>query len=259
MTLGNNDNYELLGQGDHEFPFTLEVPKGLPSSYSIKSDDQDCSVYYNLHVNMDNENRSWGIFRSKAVKNKINIVMIGPSRSSSSGDGNGSGSVGRPKIVEPDTKQIIFCGCCCCINTGYISVGASCNSDIYNYNSIFGTRVVVNNSSTSDIKHIQVCMIERAYWNVGSHTCSVNTTVWNGNIKPDDHLLGTKKIFKKKTFDSHENKENLNNLYRQLVDVDWSTIYNESSGGSGGGGYNRDLNLFIKSISSLKQINSTYR
>ena len=136
-----------LAPGRYEFPFTLRLPVGLPSSMSSHGPHgSKCRITYSISARLGRP----GFFTSDFRTARQVLVSSAPLP-----------PLPNPVFVEPDTQQVNFC---CCFNRGSMTLGASLDDTAVERGGTVGVGLACKNDSTSEILGVDIEVTEHVRW-----------------------------------------------------------------------------------------------
>lgn len=175
-----DNNGSRFGHGKYQFPFECDLPLDAVPSMDAKSnssDDENCSVIYKLEARL--HRRSW--FKWDIPASKVLTVLNSPM----------DGSVPKSAVFVPPKPQDIYKWWI--IRTGAIKLGMYTPASILHPNEDFDVSFVVDNSSTSLIKTVDLEVTESVTWKASdsfnSRTASLDTVLFRKQLESKDYDL----------------------------------------------------------------------
>ena len=154
-----------LVPGRYEFPFSLVLPTGLPSSMYCRSEG-NCKILYGIKAKLTRPGTfSWSIKTSRPLV--VSAMRLPPQPV--------------PVFVEPDTQKVKFC---CCINRGSMTLGTTLDDAAIGRGETMGVGVACKNDSTSPIQGIRITVVEQVVWHAGGRHNSRSRTIASCVLDP---------------------------------------------------------------------------
>ncbi len=136
-----------LAPGRYEFPFTLTLPYGLPSSMGSRGPHgSKCRISYAISARLGRP----GYFTSDFRTARQFIVSAAPPP-----------PMPTRVFVQPDTQQVNFC---CCFNRGSMSLATTVDDTSIGRGETLGVGLACRNDSTSEILGVDVEVTEVVVW-----------------------------------------------------------------------------------------------
>jgi hypothetical protein len=135
--------------GQYEFPFSAQLPAGLPSSMCV-SGSSNCRVSYVFTARLTRP----GMFKWDVTCKQPLLVQMQPRLNA------------QQVYLPPDTTAVKFC---CCFNKGQMSFGAVLDRGLVSPNEQLGVGFGVKNESTVELLGVDVKIRETIYWSAGGH------------------------------------------------------------------------------------------
>jgi len=150
----------------YEFPFSLTLPKTLPSSMKAQHQGQSyCEIRYRLKATLGT---SSGLFSSPPHAEKLLSIMASPSPSS-----NGTQD---PGLTSP-REYVPVMGCCCCCSQGTMMLEASSNRSILAPAQTCQVDFCAKNLSKQKVKNVEVSLVQVLEWNVNGRNEKIRRTL----------------------------------------------------------------------------------
>lgn len=155
-----------LPPGSYEFPFSLVLPSGLPSSMYAAGGGGSCKISYSVKARL--YRREWHKFDIRAKRPLLVSAAPFPPEPV-------------PYFASPHTVPI---NTFCCIPNGTITLGAVADDTRLSRGETFGVGVAVDNSSTAQINSVSVKVKEFVSWRAGGHSNHEWRTVVAASFDP---------------------------------------------------------------------------
>lgn len=191
--------------GQYEFPFSAELPPGLPSTMYASGQGGDCRIAYSFRARMHRP----GLFKwdTKAKRSFLVSSMPLPPEP-------------QPYFAAPSTTAVKML---CCINRGRMTVGAVATDTLISRGETFNMNVALKNESTAKIDAMRAEIEERVVWWAGGHSNWCLRKVAQGFLDPST-IAGTAKLDKAELKavreDGNSKGQALEEIYAQLCKAD---------------------------------------
>ena len=146
---------EQLATGDFVFPFSIELPTGLPAGFSYELQesaefmkDSHAKVVYDIQTILTRagDEQEWGMTIDKSPR--IGVLI----------EDSSAPTAAVPKLIAPKTEQISsFFGC---FNSGKLHAGASVENVAVANGETIKAKLVVENHSSAKLKAVEVTLWE---------------------------------------------------------------------------------------------------
>lgn len=198
-----------LAPGRYEFPFTLRLPGGLPSSMSSHGPHgSKCRITYSISARLGRPGSFTSDFRT-ARQVIVSSAPLPP--------------LPTPVFVEPDTQQVNFC---CCFNRGSMTLGATLDDTAVGRGGTVGVGLACKNDSTSEILGMHIVVTEHVRWgpvNGGGRHNDRSRVLAQISVDPSQ-VMGTQAL-------SAEQREAASGM--SAHDANYSTLFHQLSTASG--------------------------
>jgi len=147
--------------GRYEFPFTAELPLGLPSSLFAQGGEGECRIAYSVRATL--QRSGWTLMQGTVAAKAPLHVAAAPLQLPA-----------QPFFARPDTETVAFC---CCIGQGRITLGARVEDTVVGRGDQLLVGAVVQNESHVEPRRLYVQVKESVSWEAGGHSSSDSRVV----------------------------------------------------------------------------------
>lgn len=144
LTMNDLQRSDKVNTGSYSFPFSIELPDSLPSSFSYGSSPNACSIQYKCVASV-----------GAATAHKYFTVMSTPMQ-----------DVRVPCFLEPKTQEVTSMGV---LSKGSVTFGVGVDDTHIGKGDELILSVACINNTTVDIEHVYVKVVQLLNWRVASN------------------------------------------------------------------------------------------
>lgn len=169
-TLCRFDVSTVLSKGDYIFPFSFNLPIGLPAGFSFNVPKGKCSLRYTAQASLVKPGTLFGTSEYKS--SELDVIV----------DGSHIPVSPSPEMLVPRGDRI---NQCCCFDKGTLHSGAMIDKCTVSNGETMTVKVAFENHSTSRMKAVEVTLYEDINCNARGHSSGKRMSKFYMRIPPE--------------------------------------------------------------------------